>query len=169
MNTSEFLVKKFGLTPHPEGGFFKETYRSAGKIGFENPGTDLDGERNYSTCIYFLLCSDSFSAFHRIIQDEIWHFYDGSPVELHMISPTGNYSLVILGRNIHEEQVYQLVIPGGTWFAARVAPGNDYSLVGCTVSPGFEFSDFELGNRESLLQILPEHEAIIRELTRTDS
>ena len=159
------LIKTLGLQPHPEGGYFKETYRSKGEIGQDNLGTAYTGARNFSTCIYFLLTSDSFSAFHRIKQDEIWHFYKGSGLKLHMISPQGVHNEHLIGNNLEEGEVPQFVVPGGYWFAAQVIEPDSYSLVGCTVSPGFDFKDFELIARSDLIDIFPQHKHIISRLT----
>ncbi|MGB1296418.1 MAG: cupin domain-containing protein [Flavobacteriales bacterium] len=162
----ETLVDRFGLFPHPEGGFYKETYRSLGKISSDSLPQDIEGERNYSTAIYFLLTSESFSAFHRIKQDEIWHFYDGAPLEVHMISPEGVYSMVEVGRDFENGQQPQFMVPAGYWFGSRVKQGGAFSFVGCTVSPGFDFKDFELAEFEKLSQVFPKHTSIIEQLTR---
>lgn len=166
MNSIESIIKTLQLDPHPEGGFFREVYRSGKLIRHTELGSSYSGSRNYCTSIYFLLTSESFSAFHRIIQDEIWHFYCGSPLLLHMITQQGIYSKVLLGNSFSEEQVPQFVVPGGTWFAAHVAADSGHSLVGCTVSPGFDFADFEVGKREILLQLYPQHGNLITRLTR---
>lgn len=158
MDLSE-VVARLELKPHPEGGYFRETYRSAG--GALVPGM---GWRNHSTSIYYLLSEGDFSAFHRIRQDEIWHFYCGQPVSLHIMDETGSYELVQLGQNIGAGQKLQWVVPAGCWFAAEVAV--DYALVGCTVSPGFDFSDFELALRTTMLQLYPEHRNLIIRFTR---
>jgi len=165
MNKAEKIIQQLQLEPHPEGGYFKETYRSTGKISQENLGSDYSGTRNYSTSIYFLLTSDKFSAFHRIKQDEFWHFYDGSSLRLHMISDIGDYSNVIIGRDLDKQEVPQFVVPGGYWFAAEVINKNDFSLVGCTVSPGFDFADFELPGRKVLASRFPKLSQIINKLT----
>lgn len=164
MNKIERIIKQLELEPHPEGGYFKETYRSEGEI--DQLDSKYQGKRNYSTCIYFLLTPDIFSAFHRINQDEIWHFYDGSPINLHLISDDGNYTKHKIGRKIEEGEHLQFVVPGGTWFAASVANEGGYSLVGCTVAPGFDFKDFELPERNSLLIKFPKHAQIISQLTK---
>jgi predicted cupin superfamily sugar epimerase len=164
MKDIEAIISNLDLKPHPEGGFFRETYRSEGYVTEKNLGGTYKGNRNYSTCIYFLLTSDAFSAFHRIKQDEIWHFYDGSVLCLHMISPAGEYSTVLIGRDIENGQVPQFVVLGGYWFGATVGAG--YSLVGCTVSPGFDFIDFELANRPELVCRFPKLTDIITQLTR---
>lgn len=161
----EKIISKLALEPHPEGGYFKETYRSIGEINEESLGAVYKGKRNYATCIYFLLTSDNFSALHRIKQDEIWHFYDGSPIKLHVISALGIHTVTIIGRDIHQGETPQFVVPGGCWFAAEVLHKNTYSLVGCTVSPGFSFEDFELKTRKELICLFPDKEEIISKLT----
>ncbi|MCH4822246.1 cupin domain-containing protein [Gramella lutea] len=166
MNKLEKIIKHLDLKPHPEGGFFRETYRSSGKINPESLDGSYSGDRNYSTCIYFLLTSENNSAFHRIIQDEIWHFYNGSPIKLHTISEEGEYNFYIIGRDVLKGEIPQLVVKGGDWFAAEVINENDFSLVGCTVSPGFNFKDFELPSRNELLQIFPEQRELITKFTK---
>jgi len=161
----EHIISELKLEPHPEGGYFKETYRSSGKINEDSLEASYEGKRNYATCIYFLLTSDNFSALHRIKQDEIWHFYDGSPIRLHMISELGAHSVHIIGRDLSKGESPQFIVPGGYWFAAEVIEKNRYSLVGCTVSPGFSFKDFELKTRKELLKLFPNQEEIISKLT----
>lgn len=165
MDKIKEIIKELGLKPHPEGGYFKETYRSEGEIKGESLHADYKGKRNYSTCIYFLLTSDTFSAFHKIKQDEIWHFYDGSPIRLHTISEAGKHTEYIIGRDLSKDETPQLIVPGNHWFAAKVINKNDYALVGCTVSPGFDFTDFELPSRKELLSKFPQHKELITELT----
>jgi uncharacterized protein len=166
MNKTEIIIKTLQLCPHPEGGYFRETYRSSGMISKEELGDKYSGNRNFSTCIYFLLTSENFSAFHRIVQDEAWHFYDGSPLLLHMISPGGEYARVILGRDFEKGEVPQVVVPGGTWFAAEVAEENSFSLLGCTVAPGFDFADFEMAGRGDLIKRFPGLKEFILRLSR---
>lgn len=160
------IIDHLELSPHPEGGYFRETYRSSGQVGQENLGRNFEGMRNYSTCIYFLLTSNDFSAFHRIKQDEIWHFYDGSSICLHVITPSGDYTQHRIGRELDQGQTPQLVVPAGCWFAAEVENENAFTLVGCTVSPGFDFRDFEMGSRTELISFFPEQEDLISKLTR---
>jgi predicted cupin superfamily sugar epimerase len=167
MLTAQDIIKKLNLEPHPEGGYFRETYRSEGKIPQEALSEEFSGDRNCSTSIYFLLTSDQFSAFHRIKQDEIWHFYDGSPVRIHMISETGAYSHVVVGRDLDAGQVPQYVVKGGVWFASEVVGDDSFSFVGCTVSPGFDFDDFELPTRHKLLKLYPDLKSIITMLTHS--
>ncbi len=166
MNDVKKIIEKLGLEPHPEGGYYKQTYKSQGSISSNCLPENFDGTRTYSTCIYFMLTSSSFSAFHRIQQDEIWHFYDGSPIRLHVISPEGKYQETIIGRDVLSGQHPQVVVPTGHWFAAEIPAKNAYALVGCTVSPGFEFEDFELANQESLIALFPVYVDLIRRLTR---
>lgn len=159
------LIEKLKLEPHPEGGYFRETYRSAGVISHKNLLEDYTGDRNFSTCIYFLLIADKFSAFHRIKQDEIWHFYNGATICLYMISPSGQLSSQLIGRNLDKGEVPQFMVPGGYWFAAEVGQQNSYSLVGCTVAPGFDFADFELESCAELTTRFPQHQKLISRLT----
>jgi uncharacterized protein len=164
MNKIEKIISDLNLLPHPEGGFFRETYRSEGLVDIQSLGSEYKSKRSFSTCIYFMLTSDTFSAFHRIKQDEIWHFYDGSVLCLYLISPVGEYSTVLIGRDFENGEIPQFVVPGGYWFGATVT--DDYSLVGCTVSPGFEFVDFDLAARDELVSCFPNLKDIITKLTR---
>ena len=160
------LIDRLDLQPHPEGGYFKETYRSSGIIKEGNLNDDFQGDRNFSTAIYFLLTTNSFSAFHRINQDEFWHFYKGSPIKLHIISEEGIYSVIIIGNNLEAGEVPQYVVPAKHWFAAEVIKKDSYSLVGCTVSPGFDFKDFELADQQQLASKFPQYKTEINRLTR---
>ncbi|GAB5416416.1 MAG: cupin domain-containing protein [Crocinitomicaceae bacterium] len=164
--SKEQLVKLLDLQPHPEGGFFKETYRSEHSIPNAVLAGKHEGDRSYGTGIYFILTSDTFSAFHRIEQDELWFFHLGSAIELHMISPDGNYSKHLIGNDIVNGEHPQFVVPATYWFAARVVEENDYSFFSCTVSPGFDFRDFILPSKKELTLLFPQHEAIIAQFTR---
>lgn len=159
-NTSAYYIKKFSLFPHPEGGFFSEVYRSDEFIPVEALDERYVGKRNISTSIYFLLEGRGFSAFHRIKSDETWHHYDGSTALIHIISPEGIYSTVRLGK----DDSLQYTIQRGSWFAGEVSDKNSFVLLGCTVAPGFDFSDFEIGKRDELLKMFPEHQEIINRL-----
>lgn len=163
---TQFLINTLKLESHPEGGFFKETYRSKGVISKPSLPDNFSGNRNYSTGIYFLLTSDTFSAFHKINQDEMWHYYEGSPITIHMIDTEGVYHAQKLGLNIEEGEQPQYTVPAGVWFAANVNETNSYTLVGCTVSPGFDFADFELADPGKLVLSFPKHEQLIRRFTR---
>lgn len=151
----EQLIKLLGLTGHPEGGFFRETYRSPVMI---------EG-RNLSTAIFFLLVHPETSRFHRLQSDELWHFHEGSPVVIHMINEAGDYSMQLLGQEIDRGQSYLAIIPRGTWFAAEVVGNSGYALMSCTVAPGFDFRDFELAGRDDLTKRFSAHGELIRRLT----
>ncbi|MBN1340939.1 MAG: cupin domain-containing protein [Bacteroidales bacterium] len=166
MYDKEYWIEKLGLLSHPEGGFFKEIYRSPEMISKKCLPGRYSSFRPYSTSIYFMITSDRFSAFHRVKSDEIWHFYTGSPLTLHILHPTGKLFSRILGPGFHEDQVFQLAIPKGCWFAAEIQEVNGFTLVGCTVSPGFDFDDFEMAEKEKLLHWYPAHKAIIERLCR---
>jgi predicted cupin superfamily sugar epimerase len=165
-NIIQKLIEQFSLEEHPEGGYFKETYRSECTIPEAVLGDNFDGDRNYSTSIYFLLTSDTFSAFHKIHQDEMWHFYQGSPLTIHMISPKGEYTKQVVGLNFEEGELPQFTVPKETWFASEVNDPDNYAFVGCTVSPGFDIRDFELPERIELTELHPQHQKVIKRLTR---
>ena len=158
MNAKEW-VKKLGLAEHPEGGYFRETFRS--RIQVSAPG--FAGGRSASTAIYYLLKSGQFSAFHRIKSDELWHLYAGSPLVLHIIDG-GDLSTVTLGRGTG--QAPQAAVRAGCWFAVSVPRPRSYSLAGCTVAPGFDFADWEMGKREQLLSEYPAYKRAIERYTR---
>lgn len=166
MQTAQQIINHLKLQPHPEGGFFKETYRSQGNIPSAGLPAAYEGSRSFSTCIYFLLTADAFSAFHRVRQDEAWHFYAGSPLKIHAIDPEGNYSETLIGNDFEKGEVPQHVVPGGHWFGVEVLDPGEFALVGCTVAPGFDFADFELAKRNVLVEKFPEHHNIIKALTR---
>jgi uncharacterized protein len=160
------LIEVLSLERHPEGGFFRQTYRSTGEIPHHSLPADYSGDRAFSTAIYFLLSGDDFSAFHRILSDEVWHFYAGTSIAINMIYPDGRIEIIQLGPDYASGEVFQAVIPGGCWFAALLVDPDSYALVGCTVSPGFDFVDFELGERQSLIDAYPQHADVITRLTR---
>jgi len=157
-------ILNLDLKAHPEGGYYQEVYRSDEIIPKNALHERFNGERSLSTSIYYLLEGNQFSAFHKIKSDEIWHFYDGSSVRLVLISNNGKLIELNLGINNNEDP--QVIIPKNTWFAAYPLDKESYSLVGCTVSPGFDFNDFELGDRNSLLKTFPQHEELIIRLTK---
>jgi predicted cupin superfamily sugar epimerase len=129
------LITQYQLLAHPEGGYYKETYRSAENIPHAALAQRFSGPRSFSTAIYFLLLKELFSAFHRIQSDECWHFYEGASLHVHVLHHDGSYELIRLGRNSSEGEVYQAIVPAGAWFASESI--GEYSFVGCTVSPGF--------------------------------
>lgn len=158
------LIDRFSLQPHPEGGYYKETYRSSETIPAGTLPDRFTGDRYYSSAIYFLLEQGNFSAFHRIQSDECWHFYAGDTLWVHMIAPDGHLTTIDLGNQ--PGTVYQAVVPAGYWFASETAPGGDFSFVGCTVAPAFDFADFELANGYQLSQQFPRHSKLIQRLCR---
>ena len=166
MDTIETIINQLELLPHPEGGFYKESHRSHLTIAKQCLPNGYSGSRNVSTAIYFLLTSDNFSAFHRIRQDEVWHFYKGSPITLHVITKNGAYEQHIIGPELTLGQVPQYVVKGGDWFASEVSVKDSYALAGCTVSPGFDFADFEMAKRADLTKEFPDFKDIIKRLCR---
>jgi len=163
--SAEYWIRKLGLKPHPEGGYYRETYRSDERIISGLPER-FSGKRSFSTAIYFLLNRKNVSRFHKLKSDELWHFYAGSPLTIHIISPSGEYSEIELGPNPNKKQNFQCVIKRNHWFGAIVNNGKGFTLVGCTVAPGFDFSDFELASREELISLCPGRKAIIEKLTQ---
>ena len=163
-NAIQTYITRYNLQPHPEGGWYAETYRSS-ELANQLPPR-FTGPRNFSTAIYFLLPGNTFSAFHRIQSDELWHFYDGDMLEVFVINAQGSLQLIQLGRDTAQGQVYQATVHAGQWFASRCSVNNGFALVGCTVSPGFDFKDFEIARRGDLLLQYPQHSSIIQALTR---
>ena len=161
------LIRSLDLQPHPEGGWYRETYRAAEAIASGGLPERYAGPRSHATAIYFLLTSDNFSALHRLKSDEQWHFYSGSPLSLHVIHGDGRYAPVTLGANLAQGESFQAVVPHGCWFGATVDTPDSYALVGCSVAPGFDFSDFEIADRASLIRVFPQHATLIARLTRS--
>lgn len=160
MKDKNYWLEKLSLEPHPEGGFYREVYRSDEIISETALPDRFSGDRVFSTSIYFLLNKKDVSAFHRIKQDEIWHFYDGSSLTIHMITPEGAYSSVKLGLNIDEDEFPQIVVKAGCYFAAEVNNKEYYTLTGCTVAPGFDFADFDMPSFEQLIVLFPQYKGI---------
>lgn len=158
------LIKKLNLQSHPEGGYYTEVYRSEGIIETEEDAFP-DG-RHFSTSIYYLLESDDQSNFHRIKSDEVWHHYEGSSITIHLISEAGSYRKLHVGKDFEMGQKPQQVVPAGYWFGVTVDDPDSYALCGCTVSPGFDFDDFEMADRAVFLNQFPKHEEIIKKLTQ---
>lgn len=161
-----YWIRQLQLTAHVEGGAFREVYRSELVISQTALPVFFQGNRNASTSIYFLLASGQFSAFHRIASDELWHFYFGDPLLIYEIGHSGNLTIHKLGPDIEKGESFQTVVRAGSWFASTPAEGGEYALVGCTVSPGFDFADFELADRADLMKQYPQYAALIETLTR---
>lgn len=164
--TAKQLVQQFDLAIHPEGGYYKETYRAAEAISVTALPGRFGGDRSFSTAIYFLLEQGNFSAFHKIQSDECWHFYAGGCLLVHIIHLNGELETIKLGNDISQGECFQYVVPAGCWFASEPAPGKAFSFVGCTVAPGFDFADFEMANAQELIKTYPQHQTIINRLTR---
>ncbi len=172
-DSPESLVRSLGLIPHPEGGFYKETYRCADEADAlpQRFGREA-GPRAYCTSIYYLLEAPDFSAFHRIKSDELWYFHAGTGLRIHCLEPGGSYRALELGPG----REYFAAVPAGDWFAAepldtQPAEAADpaerpWCLVGCAVSPGFDFRDFELADRSALVNDYPDQVSLIGRLTR---
>jgi uncharacterized protein len=166
INEAPAIIDHLNLSRHPEGGWYREVYRSDEILPAGSLPERYNEPHSINTSIYFLLENGDFSAFHRIRSDETWHFYLGSPVIIYILSPDGKYREVILGNNLIGNQELQYTILRDCWFAAKVQTTGSFALVGCTVSPGFEFSDFELAERQQLICLFPKYEELISSLTR---
>lgn len=169
MKSAGYWIEKLQLQPHPEGGFFRQTFKSDLSVGQNanragEPGANL---RAASTAIYFLLEGENFSALHRLRSDEVWHFYAGAPLKVEVIEPDGRQHSIQLGTDPDAGEWPQAVVRAGCWFGSHVADWKSWALVGCTVAPGFEFEDFELARREELTARYPQHRGLIERLTRS--
>lgn len=159
MSDIQRLVDQLQLQPHIEGGFYRETYRS--KESIKNAQGQ---ERHLSTLIYFLLPSGRFSKFHKIASDEIWLYQQGAPVAIHLLLEDGTHKVDVLGEDIYNGQQLQVIIPAGTLFGAEVLGDNTFALSACMVSPGFDFADFQLLEKDDLIEMFPQHANIINRL-----
>ena len=164
---AQYWIDHLELSPHPEGGYYRVTYKSDLTIVQDALPSAFRGDRSASTAIYFLLAGLEFSAFHRIASDELWHFYAGSALIVYVIDAEGNYSELHLGNAVEAGEVFQAAVKAGCWFASRLKDPAGFALVGCTVAPGFDFADFELATRSELVRAYPEHRKLIEGLTRT--
>ena len=160
------LIRLYDLQPHPEGGWYKQTYKSDEKIPADALPQRFQRERSFSTAIYFLLEKGNFSAFHKIKSDECWHFYKGDPLYVYIIGLNGEFNTITIGNDFERGQHCQYVVPANCWFASCPAEGSEYCFVGCTVAPGFDFEDFELADRDMLIEEYPSHKELITKLTR---
>lgn len=156
-------IQKLQLKKHPEGGYYREVYRAAEMFYIDAPPKAL--KRNASTSIYFLLEGKQVSKFHRLKSDEQWHFYDGSSIKIYVIDEKGKLKEYLLGNKITDGNLFQLVIKKNNWFAAELINKRGFALIGCTVSPGFDFNDFELADKKSMIEKFPLHSDLIDRLT----
>jgi predicted cupin superfamily sugar epimerase len=166
MITQQQLIEIYNLQPHPEGGYYTRTYCSEEQIAAAHLPKRFTGKRFISTAIYFLLEGKQFSAFHRIKSDELWHFYTGNGLFIYVIHEDGRGELLKLGNDLNNGFSFQHVVKAGCWFASKPVDENGFAFVGCTVAPGFDFEDFEMAEKEALLQIYPQHLEWIEELCR---
>jgi Uncharacterized conserved protein len=162
----EAIVRALGLVPLPqEGGLYAETYRSARVLPAGAAGPEQTGPRACCTAIYYLVTPTRFSALHRVASTEIFHFYLGDPVHMLQLYPDGSSETKVIGTDIAHGQRPQVVVPRGVWQGTRLLPGGRFALLGCTVSPGFDFSDYEHGGRAALTRAYPAAAAEIAALT----
>jgi predicted cupin superfamily sugar epimerase len=162
VKNADYWINHLNLLPHPEGGFYKEIFSSIESIDQNRLHKRFSGSRKFYTSIYFLLRNDEVSHFHRIKSDEIWTFHTGSALDIHIIDENGTYSIKKLGLNPEKSEMPQQIVKAGTWFAASLIQPDGYALVGCFVSPGFDFADFELGERNELIKLYPKYEQVIK-------
>ncbi|MFA3784140.1 cupin domain-containing protein [Melioribacteraceae bacterium 4301-Me] len=160
---SREYIRELMLERHVEGGYYRETYRGEEILFTKNTLSKKLKRRSTSTLIYFLLDGNDKSHFHKLKSDEIWHFYDGCDIKLYSIDKKGNLSEQILGK---KSKNFQVIIPKNTWFAAELTNKKLFALVGCTVSPGFDYKDFEIGKREELINQYPNYKSIIKKFTK---
>ena len=160
------IIERLGMQLHAEeGGYFAETYKCQELIPRKALPTRYHGKRSFGTSIFYLLTPDEVSALHRLESDEIFHFYLGDPVTMLQLHPDGSTNVVTLGQDIRSGQQLQVVVPRGTWQGSLLNEGGEFALLGCTVAPGFEYSDYEASSRGDLLKEYPEHEDLIARLT----
>jgi hypothetical protein len=162
---ANYWIEKLGLLPHPEGGYWAQTYRSNERIAGGCLPDRFDGTRIFSSGIYYLLKGSQVSALHRVKSDELWHYYAGSPLTLYAIDEAGTLTETKLGSDFERGESFQVLMKADCWFGAKIDEPASYALVGCTVAPGFENEDFEMGDRSALLGQFPQHRSIIERLT----
>jgi len=167
MLTADQIIAFLNLTPHPkEGGYFKEIYRSSEVIPEKALPSRYKGIRSLATAIYYLLTPETFSAMHRLQSDEIFHFYLGDPIEMLQLCADGTGRIVILGPDLHIGMQPQVIVPKGIWQGARLIKNGKFALLGTTVFPGFEFADYESGQRDDLIKSHPQFRERIIALTK---
>jgi len=167
--TPELLISQLKLKPLDiEGGFYYETYRSDEIVSKGSLPERYDNDKHISTAIYFLLTSKDTGILHKVLSDEIFHFYLGDPVQMLLLYPNGNSNIIFLGNNILAGQRIQMTVPNGVWQGCSLVEGGEFALMGTTVSPGFDFKDFEAGSRNELVQSYPRHKDFIELLTKDD-
>lgn len=164
--TKDRLIALLGLEPlEPEGGFFRETYRAADTIPAECLAGRYSGDRAFATAIYYLLTPGEVSKMHRLVSDEVFHFLLGGPVTMLQLHPGGRSETITLGPDIEQGQRLQVIVPRGVWQGCLLEPGTEYALMGVTVAPGFEYADYEHGDRDTLIAGWPDTRELIERLT----
>jgi predicted cupin superfamily sugar epimerase len=167
MLTADELIALLDLKPLPlEGGYYRETYRSADVLPAAALPARYGTDKSAGTAIYYLLTSDTFSALHRLPTDEVYHFYLGDPVEMLQLWPDGSGRVVTLGQDVRAGQLLQAVVPRGVWQGSRLRAGGTFALLGTTMAPGFDFADFEAGERRKLVARYPDHAPLIQVLAK---
>jgi len=164
--TASELITLLQLVRHPEGGWYRETYRASDIFSQKSLPERFNGSRSCCTAIYFLLERDDISVLHRIKSDELWFFHAGTALTIHVLTPAGFHQELHLGNNLQSGEMFQVVVPAGCWFGAEVSGEGEYALVSCTVAPGFDFADFEMGDKNALIGMYPCHSHVIEKLTR---
>ncbi len=166
MSSAEFWIEKLNLEAHPEGGYYREIYRSGDTIAHTGLPPRYPGDRSAATLIYYLLKDNDFSAFHRIRSDEIWIHVAGDSLDIHTINPGGTYETERLGKNVAEGYSPVCIIEHGLWFGASLSSHSSFCLCTCIVSPGFDFADFEMADPGMLKNMHPEYANVIDKLSR---
>ena len=161
---ARYWIEKLKLLPHPEGGYYKEVYRDLGVVKQDALASEFSGDRNLSTAIYYLLEKGDFSCFHRIKSDELWHFYSGDSVNIYYLDKEKLHTLK-LGLNIEKGESPLCAVPKNTWFAAELQEDSEFAIMGCTVAPGFDFTDFEKATKDDLEHFAGNHQELIKRLT----
>jgi uncharacterized protein len=166
MTTAKTIISALGLAPHPEGGYYRETFRSDDRLSAAALPDRYEADRAMATAIYYLIEAGNFSALHRLRSDEVFHFYAGDPVEVFVISPDGEAGTTVMGDDVEAGHRPQLLVPKGSIQGLNVVRGGAFALLGATVAPGFDFADFELMSREALIRAYPSWSEQIVKLTR---
>jgi predicted cupin superfamily sugar epimerase len=162
---AKYFIDKLKLLKHPEGGYYREIYRSGEFINIEGLPNRYGNRRVFSTSIYFLLDGRQVSKFHRLKSDEVWHFYYGSSIKIYIIDENKKLNEITLGNDLSKGEIFQFTITKNNWFGAELIDKNSFALIGCSVSPGFDFEDFELADKDMLLKNFPQFENVIKRLT----
>lgn len=168
MYDADYWIGRLELTPHREGGYYREVFRAALEFPRDILPRRYEGPRVAATSIYFLLRAGAPSYFHRIRSDEVWNYHSGGAATIHILTEEGGLIRHTIGPDPEQGHSLQVVVPACHWFATMVDEGYDYLLAGCTVAPGFDYSDFELASRETLVERFPQHAELFERLALED-